>query len=796
MVDEVISVPDSPPLMILPETPLLKQRTKTFEKRLISMPDRETPKLFKVQTFYGNVQDQDHLETLMNMFPSKDKKGLEALLADHCIEDAIKVLLTPHSPSPILKRRRLKRKIDLNSRSPSPVDQPSASMVGPRGDRFKSKSDPIAQYIHSSPVQKDQSIAVKTSSFNNQSSPVQVSRSISSRSIAISDSESDIDAPSTTKQCTLDDPIQIYSDNESSSTVNNKSRDESDREYPEARRITVISDSSEDEEEMTSSEMTCLLFVNTATDAEWKEQLELDQSQRRTLRSRLPFSSYINMEQDCPTKIFKLIAKYESTLESYELVDSIINDCEALGVEMNTITKAWDTQTPIDYLLLKEQPRYVNQTLRLKGYQLRGVSWLNVLYQKSLGGILADEMGLGKTAQVISFLGLLLEQGDQGPHLIIVPSSTVDNWLRELGRWCPLLKSIAYCGTQTQRREIQERVWMDQEPFHVVVTTYNMAAGTKEDRAFLRRLRCQSMILDEGHMIKNADSQRFRHLMSFNTPFRLLLTGTPIQNNLVELLSLLTFIMPDLFAEHTDTFAKLFSAKMKSSSLSHPIIERARSMMNPFLLRRKKQDVLNDLPGKIRQLEECFPTTRQAELYQSILDDNLKRKQGSLKDQLKTKQGSFKDQPKGKQGSFKDQPKGKQMTFKDQLKTKQGSLKDQLKTKQGSFKEHPKPKPASSNQAEKKQKEREPMETTNILMQLRKVANHPLLIHSLYHDEKLEILEVVLETLNIHYLRLDGQTPQAERQVLIDQYQTESIPVFLLSTKAGGFGINLTSIPN
>lgn len=134
-------------------------------------------------------------------------------------------------------------------------------------------------------------------------------------------------------------------------------------------------------------------------------------------------------------------------------------------------------------------------------------------------------MGLGKTAQVIAFLANIVGQGDQARHLIIVPSSTLSNWMRELERWCPDLAAFSYSGTLEQRRETQDDILDGDQRCNVMVTTYNIATGSKEDRAFLKHLKCKSMILDEGHMMKNASSQRYRHLMAYKTPFRLLLTG-------------------------------------------------------------------------------------------------------------------------------------------------------------------------------------------------------------------------------------------------------------------------------
>lgn len=153
-----------------------------------------------------------------------------------------------------------------------------------------------------------------------------------------------------------------------------------------------------------------------------------------------------------------------------------------------------------------------------------------------------------------------------GPFLIVAPSSTTENWLREFQKWCSGLEVRHYYGSQTERLHMRDSLWEEYGEFDVIVTTYNMISGSKDDRSFLRKMKFKYMILDEGHMVKNVSSQRYKHLMSIRTPFRLLLTGTPLQNNLQELMALLMFIMPDLFAENETVLQHVFS--MKSGDLS------------------------------------------------------------------------------------------------------------------------------------------------------------------------------------------------------------------------------------
>lgn len=235
-------------------------------------------------------------------------------------------------------------------------------------------------------------------------------------------------------------------------------------------------------------------------------------------------------------------------------------------------------------------------------------------------------MGLGKTAQVITFLAHLFEKGEKGPFLIIVPSSTLSNWMREFEKFCPELDVRSYYGSQAEREEL--RYELDEDPsYNVIVTTYTIATGNNDERKFLNKRNFKGIVLDEGHMVKNCNSARYKQLMSIKTSFRLLLTGTPLQNNLEELLSLLIFIMPKLFAEHEEVLRTMFKVKVdatseKSTLLSQERISRARHMIAPFVLRRKKIHVLKDLPSKVERVVFCDLSSEQQALYDRIMSSN------------------------------------------------------------------------------------------------------------------------------------------------------------------------------
>ena len=179
-----------------------------------------------------------------------------------------------------------------------------------------------------------------------------------------------------------------------------------------------------------------------------------------------------------------------------------------------------------------------------------GLNWLVLMHQHELNSVLADEMGLGKTVQAIAFLAHTLETINPDKlSLIIVPASTMDNWARELDTWCPSLGYIMYHGSQGERRGMRRQIMEGDvdEDTHVILTTYNMVYSSQEDRVMFKRIQFHTVVLDEAHMLKNMNSIRYENLMKVSAEYRLLLTGTPLQNNLVELMSILVFVMPTMF---------------------------------------------------------------------------------------------------------------------------------------------------------------------------------------------------------------------------------------------------------
>lgn len=255
----------------------------------------------------------------------------------------------------------------------------------------------------------------------------------------------------------------------------------------------------------------------------------------------------------------------------------------------------------------------------LRDYQYSGMQWLVNLYRNGSNGILADEMGLGKTIQTISLLAwLAVEQRQWGPHLIIVPTSVMVNWEVEFKRWLPGFKILTYFGSSKERR-LKRRGWTDPELFHVCITSYTLAV---QDIHILRRRKWFYLILDEAHNIKNFRSQRWQTLLTLSSQQRLLLTGTPLQNSVMELWSLMHFLMPNLFESQSE-FKDWFSNPIQSSSDlfddQSRVVSQLHTVLRPFVLRRLKVDVEKSLPPKYEHVLKCHLSKRQRELYEDFL---------------------------------------------------------------------------------------------------------------------------------------------------------------------------------
>ncbi|XP_059536317.1 probable global transcription activator SNF2L1 isoform X6 [Myotis daubentonii] len=411
-------------------------------------------------------------------------------------------------------------------------------------------------------------------------------------------------------------------------------------------------------------------------------------------------------------------------------------------------------------------PSYVKGGL-LRDYQIRGLNWLISLYENGINGILADEMGLGKTLQTIALLGYLKHYRNiPGPHMVLVPKSTLHNWMNEFKRWVPSLRVICFVGDKDARAAFIRDEMMPGE-WDVCVTSYEMVI---KEKSVFKKFHWRYLVIDEAHRIKNEKSKLSEIVREFKSTNRLLLTGTPLQNNLHELWALLNFLLPDAFNSAED-FDSWFDTK--NCLGDQKLVERLHAVLKPFLLRRIKTDVEKSLPPKKEIKIYLGLSKMQREWYTKILMKDI----------------------------------------------------DVL------------------NSAGKMDK----MRLLNILMQLRKCCNHPYLFdgaepgppyttdeHIVNNSGKMVVLDKLLAKLKeqgsrvlifsqmirlldiledycmwrgYEYCRLDGQTPHEERE---DNFlevellgQREAIEafnapnsskfIFMLSTRAGGLGINLAS---
>uniref|UniRef100_A0A8C8MDI7 DNA helicase n=1 Tax=Oncorhynchus tshawytscha TaxID=74940 RepID=A0A8C8MDI7_ONCTS len=487
-------------------------------------------------------------------------------------------------------------------------------------------------------------------------------------------------------------------------------------------------------------------------------------------------------------------------LRERAVVQGLMSKCQTISGKMvKGVTQVIDKD-----MGSMTQPSVLNRKLQLKPYQLIGLKWLLLLHQHKLNGILADEMGLGKTIQAIAFLGRLHQDGIDGPHLITVPSSTLDNWVRELKLWCPSLKVLVYYGSVEDRRYLRHDILSNQVDFNVIVSTYNLAIGNDSDRSLFRKLRLKYAVFDEGHMLKNMNSLRYRHLMAINAEHRLLLTGTPLQNNLLELMSLLNFIMPSMFSSSTAQIAKMFSMKSheEQSRFERDRIAQAKLIMKPFILRRVKSEVLKQLPAKEERLEFCTMSEKQQLLYQNMVGKLKKSAIGEKKVlcNVMMQLRKMANHPLLHRQYYTTE----RLEAMSHLMLKEPTHLDadpvliqEDMAVMSDFELHRLCQQYSS--LHKYQLEKDLLldsgkfHLLQTLLATLKTKGDRVVLFSQF-TMMLDIVEILLKHLGHRYVRLDGSTPIADRIVLIDDYNMDpEIFVFLLSTRAGGLGINLTS---
>ncbi|XP_073933136.1 chromodomain-helicase-DNA-binding protein 1 isoform X2 [Castor canadensis] len=413
------------------------------------------------------------------------------------------------------------------------------------------------------------------------------------------------------------------------------------------------------------------------------------------------------------------------------------------------------------FVALKKQPSYIggHECLELRDYQLNGLNWLAHSWCKGNSCILADEMGLGKTIQTISFLNYLFHEHQlYGPFLLVVPLSTLTSWQREIQTWASQMNAVVYLGDINSRNMIRTHEWMHPQTkrlkFNILLTTYEILL---KDKAFLGGLNWAFIGVDEAHRLKNDDSLLYKTLIDFKSNHRLLITGTPLQNSLKELWSLLHFIMPEKFSSWEDFEEEHGKGREYGYASLHKELE-------PFLLRRVKKDVEKSLPAKVEQILRMEMSALQKQYYKWILTRN------------------YKALSKGSKGSTS------------------GFLNIMMELKKCCNHCYL-IKPPDNNEFYNKQEALQHLIRSSgklilldkLLIRLRERGNRVLIFSQMVR--MLDILAEYLKYRQFPFQRLDGSIKGELRKQALDHFNAEGSEdfCFLLSTRAGGLGINLAS---
>ncbi|GAA5831036.1 hypothetical protein JCM11251_005118 [Rhodosporidiobolus azoricus] len=420
-----------------------------------------------------------------------------------------------------------------------------------------------------------------------------------------------------------------------------------------------------------------------------------------------------------------------------------------------------EPRDPKRFVAIKDQPSYITGG-KLMDFQIEGVNFLRYQWWQRKGCILADEMGLGKTCQIISFLSYLNQDEGARPFLVVVPNSLIGNWLREFARWAPAMRVVPYNGDAESRRIVEQYELFDSGgslKTHVVLVTYEALHGNA--RVFRRVGRWECIVIDEGQRLKSGNSsQLYTAIESLNICQRVLLSGTPLNNNLREVFNLLAFINPKEIPD-VDTLAERFA------ELTPALVEEVRAMLKPYFLRRTKNLVLN-LPPLNETVVPVTMTVLQRQIYRGILARN-----SSAIASMVQKSSSSTRKPK-----------------------KSSSVNILMELRKTLC--HPyliadiEPREATAEQAHINLTE---AAAKLVLLQRMlpklQAAGHRVLMFSQF-KLTLNILERFLAGLKLKYLRLDGDTPQIERQRDVDKYNAPGSEyfVYLLSTRVG---LNITS---
>ncbi|UJO17082.1 Chromatin remodeling factor mit1 [Fulvia fulva] len=419
-----------------------------------------------------------------------------------------------------------------------------------------------------------------------------------------------------------------------------------------------------------------------------------------------------------------------------------------------------------DFQNLEKQAQPDNvESGKLMDYQIQGLNWLYYKWFTQKNAVLADEMGLGKTIQIIAFLATLVQDHNCFPFLVVVPNSTCPNWRREIKRWAPSLRVVAYYGS-AQSREMSYKYELYPENAkdlrcHVVVTSYD-AAADENNRKFFRHVAWQGMIVDEGQRLKNDKNLLYAALRAMKVPFKILLTGTPLQNNTRELFNLLHFL---------DDSYDPASLEKEYEELDQNKITELHDLIRPFFLRRTKAQVLTFLPPMSQIIVPVSMTLVQKKLYKSILAKNP-----DLMKAIFSTESNAKATERGSLSNILMQlrkclchPFVYNQSIEDRQVDQASSHRNLVD--------------ASSK-----------LQLLELLLPKLQARGHRVLIFSQFL-EMLDMVEDFMDGNQFRYQRLDGKINALTKQKRIDEFNAPDSPLFafLLSTRAGGVGINLAT---
>jgi len=583
----------------------------------------------------------------------------------------------------------------------------------------------------------------------------------------------------------------------------------------------LVFDSDEEEDGITNENLTAdkrkvLKFFNEGTEQELSGIQGCNKKKSVEIVKLRPFEGWVELVtalQQSRGLNTDMLNSATELLRMKSTVTKLMNKCQKITKTMEGMVEKLTTDEKC--LEIQDQPKSMNSDLKLTMYQMIGLNWLILMHRQSLNGILADEMGLGKTIQTIAFLAHLKEKGDEGPHLIIVPSSTLENWRKEFALWAPDMVVQFYYGSQDERRHLRFQLVQDELEYDIILTTYNMVISSAEDRVLFKKMEFVYVVFDEAHMLKNMASQRYEQLMKIKCSRKLLLTGTPLQNNLVELMSLLIFVMPGMFAKRKDQLKKMFSLFPRNqndderSAYEKDRIAHAKRIMKPFFLRRLKSEVLTDLPAKTSTVEKIMMTDRQHNLYTKMVQDYKDRASRIQEGEVPSESGIGMLMNLRKLANhpllIRDHYTDKELeTIARTLKVYDTSHKNAVEEYivqdlqlLSDFDIH---KTCETYRCIEHLTlpntlicESGKFQLFDTMLPKMRDEGDRVLIFSQF-TMMLNIMERYLKIKGYKFLRLDGQTPVQERQALIDQFnQDPDIFIFILSTRAGGLGINLTA---